>query len=350
MTDTSLASSAIRSATAPPAPQRRFLTERMQSFLFLLPSLIAIAIFVYGFISVTFYISLSEWRSATPNWNLRFPLFDVYGDLFSNTRFQIDLRNTVVFTILFISISVLVGLGLAILIDYNRRWRVIPLFRNTVLFPYALSFIVTGVAWRWIFNPEAGINQFFDLLGINSFLVAQGLAPLKPGWTTDPSVVLRVNDALNLIIPGASDWRVALGIPVALIPVAIAAMWQLSGFVMALYLGGMTTISDEIREAALIDGATDWQVYTRVVIPLLRPVTISVVVILLHVSFKIFDLVFAMAGTGPAFATDVPAIFVFEQMFKGNKYNLGTAAAIVMLIMVALIIVPYLRSQRRSED
>jgi glucose/mannose transport system permease protein len=163
-------------------------------------------------------------------------------------------------------------------------------------------------------------------------------------------VVWSVNNALSAIFPAAADWRVQLGIPVALIPVAIAAMWQLSGFVMAMYLGGMTTISTEIREAARIDGASEWQIYRYVIIPLLAPVTISVVVILLHVSFKIFDLVFAMAGTGPAFATDVPAIFIFEQMFKGNKYNLGTAASIVMLILVALIIVPYLRSQRRGEE
>lgn len=350
MSNTTLSSSAFPAAAARPQGRRRFQPERVQSFFFLLPSLIAIAIFVYGFISVTFYISLSEWRSATPDWDIQQPLFGIYGDLFNNTRFQIDLRNTVVFTLLFITISVLIGLGLAILIDYNRRWSAIPFFRNSVLFPYALSFIVTGVAWRWIFNPEAGINLFFDILGINSFLVSQGLDPIKPGWTTDPAVVAQINNALGVIIPGAADWRVKLGIPVALIPVAIAAMWQLSGFVMAMYLGGMTTISNEVREAARIDGASEWQIYSRVVIPLLRPVTISVVVILLHVSFKIFDLVFAMAGTGPAFATDVPAIFVFEQMFKGNRYNLGTAAAIVMLIMVAMIIVPYLRSQRRSED
>lgn len=344
------ASSSRAVLSLPGIKRRRGITsEQRQSFLYLLPSMIAILIFVYGFISVTFYISLSNWKSAAPNWTLHEPLFEIYSDLFSNTRFQIDLRNTVVFTIIFITMAILLGLFLAIVIDYNQRWFAIPFFRNTFLFPYALSFIVTGVAWRWIFNPETGINLFFDILGINNFLVSQGMAPLKPGWTTDPSVVLTINDLLGRIIPGAADWRVKLGIPVALIPVAIAATWQLSGFVMAMYLGGMTTISNEIREAARIDGASEWQVYRHVIIPQLAPVTVSVGVILLHVSFKIFDLVFAMAGTGPAFATDVPAIFVFEQMFKGNKYNLGTAASIVMLIMVAIIIVPYLRSQRRAE-
>jgi glucose/mannose transport system permease protein len=172
-----------------PQAKRGGLTEQNQSFLFLLPSIIAIFIFVYGFISVTFYISLSNWRSATPDWTVRTPLFETYVDLFTNTRFQIDLRNTLIFTILFITSTVLLGLFLAIVVDFKLRWFSIPFFRNTFLFPYALSFIVTGVAWRWIFNPETGINLFFDLLGINSFLVAQGMEPLKPGWTTDPSVV-----------------------------------------------------------------------------------------------------------------------------------------------------------------
>jgi glucose/mannose transport system permease protein len=337
-------------AAGQPSKRRGWTHEQIQSALALLPSMVAIIIFVYGFISVTFYISLSEWRSATPNWNIHQPLFETYADLFNNTRFQIDLRNTIVFTIIFILFAVLLGLFLAIILDQNRKMFGIPVFRNTFLFPYALSFIVTGVAWRWIFNPETGINLFFEIFGINGLLAAQGLPALKPGWTTDPTIAFQVNQALDVIIPGAADWRMVIGVPVALIPVAIAATWQLSGFVMAMYLGGMTTISAEVREAARIDGATEWQMYRHVIIPMLRPVTISVVVILLHVSFKIFDLVFAMAGTGPGFATDVPAIFVFEQMFKGNKYNLGTAAAIVMLVMVALIIIPYLRSQSRAED
>jgi glucose/mannose transport system permease protein len=331
------------------SPKRPWRREQLQSLLFLLPSMLAILIFVYIFIGVTFFISLSNWRTAVQDWTLREPLFATYGELFSNVRFQIDLRNTVIFTILFVVMAVLLGLMLAILIDQNRKMLGIAVFRNTFLFPYALSFIVTGVAWRWIFNPETGINLFFEIFGINAILASQGLAPLKPGWTTDPTVVFQINNALGAIIPGAETWRVALGIPVALIPVAIAATWQLSGFVMAMYLGGMTTISQDVREAARIDGASEWQLYRHVIIPMLTPVTISVVVILLHTSFKIFDLVISMAGTGPGFATDMPAIFIFDQMFKGTRPNLGTAASIIMLLMVAVIIIPYLRRQARED-
>ena len=331
------------------APERWWnLNERKQTILILLPSLAALAIFIYVFIGTTFWVSLSNWRTLKMDMSIRQPLFATYAEMFSMTRWHADLRNTLVFTVVFIALAVTIGLLLAILLDHELFAH--NVFRNIFLFPYALSFVVTGVVWRWIFNPETGINLFFDLLGINSLLARFGAEPIHPGWVTDPSVVAQVNGALAAIFPGAADWQVKLGIPMALLPVALAATWQLSGFVMALYVGGMATISDEVREAARIDGANEWQVYTRIIIPILRPVTISVVVILLHVSLKIFDLVFTMSGVGPGFATDVPAIFVFEMMFKATRYNLGSAAAIIMLLLVALVIVPYLASNLREES
>jgi glucose/mannose transport system permease protein len=327
--------------------KRWAMTERTQSFLLLLPSFIVIAIFVYFFISTTLYISLSNWRTLKRDLTLREPMHQTYVDMFTMPRFQADLRNTVVFTILFMTLAIVLGLSLAILLD--RKILAGTVFRNVFLFPYALSFVVTGVAWRWIFNPETGINLFFDILGVNTLLTQMGMEPLKPGWITNPEVVLQVNDALARVWPAAANLQVKLGIPLALIPVAIAATWQLSGFVMAMYLGGMATISNDIREAARIDGASEWQIYRRVIIPILKPVTVSVAVILLHVSLKIFDLIFTMSGVGPGFATDVPAIFVFEMMFKATRYNLGSAASIVMLVLVGLVIVPYLASNLREE-
>ena len=333
-----------RAATA----RRRGLTERTQTILLLLPSLIALAVFVYFFIGTTFWVSLSNWRTLKPDWTIRRPLFATYGDLFSMARWQSDLRNTFVFTVFFLLFAVVLGLTLAILLDREIFGR--SFFRNVFLFPYALSFVVTGVVWRWIFNPETGINLFFELLGINALLQQVGMEPLKPGWITDPNVVAQLNNLLANVWPTAATWQVKWGVPLAMVPIALAATWQLSGFVMALYIGGMATISDEVREAARIDGANEFQVYQKVIIPILRPVTISVVVILLHVSLKIFDLVFTMSGVGPGFATDVPAIFVFEMMFKATRYNLGSAAAIIMLVMVALVIVPSLASTLREES
>lgn len=337
---------AIPAASQTARPQRG-LNETTQTILLLLPSLIALAIFIYVFISFTFWVSLSNWRTVKPNLTLRQPLFATYAEMFSMPRWQADLRNTLVFTVFFLLFGVTLGLTLAILLD--RELFAHNVFRNIYLFPYALSFVVTGVVWRWIFNPETGINLFLNLLGINGLLTSMGMEPLKPGWLTDPTVVAQVNTAVAAVLPNMAPWQIKWGIPLAMIPVAIAATWQLSGFVMALYIGGMATISEEVREAARIDGATEWQVYRRVIIPMLRPVTISVVVILLHVSLKIFDLVYTMSGVGPGFATDVPSIFVFEMMFKATRYNLGSAAAIIMLVLVALVIVPYLASTLREE-
>jgi glucose/mannose transport system permease protein len=335
------------SVVAAPATRRRgFALERALSPMLLAPSAVAIFIFVYGFIVYTFFVSLTNWKTAKPDLTIRRPVGAIYGDLFGMTRFQIDLRNTVVFTVAFLLMAVLGGLGLAILLD--RHIKGSGFFRSVFLFPYALSFITTGVAWGWIFNPETGINLLFNALGINRVLAAFGVDPLKPGWITDPTVAWQLNGPLSSIYPPAADWSLKLGVPVAMIPVAVAAAWQLAGFAMAMYLAGMGTISHEVREAAALDGATDWRLYRDVIIPLLNPITISVLVILTHVSLKIFDLVYAMSGKGPGFATDVPGIFVYEMIFRAQRANLGAAAAIVMLVSVALVIVPYLARQLKS--
>jgi glucose/mannose transport system permease protein len=223
------------------------------------------------------------------------------------------------------------------------------IFRNVFLFPYALSFIVTGVAWRWIFNPEKGVNVLFDTLGINKLIEHFGGPPLHPGWVTDTTILFSLNSWLGTIFPPLKTLSIQLGIPMALIPVVIAAGWQLTGFAMSMYIAGLATVPHELREAARIDGASELQVYTKVVIPQLNPVTVSTAIILGHVSLKIFDLIFAMAGgAGPGFVTDVPGIFVFDYTFKATRYNLGAAASVIMLLLVCLIIVPYLWTNLRK--
>ena len=320
--------------------QGRFAADRLLPPLILAPSLFALFVFVYGFIGATIWVSLSNWRSLKIDLSLRHPLFQTYQSLFTDRRFQTDLRNTLVFTTLFLITAVGSGLVLAILLDQKVFGR--ALFRNVFLFPYALSFITTGVAWRWIFNPETGVNLLFQYSGLNAALSQVGVGPLKPGWLTDPQILWQINGGLEKIFPAASGIHTKLGIPLALIPVTIAAAWQLSGFAMAMYLAGLGTISNELREAAQLDGASTWQIYRHVIIPLLTPITISVLIILGHVSLKIFDLIYAMSGKGPGFATDVPGIYVFDKTFAGTQYNLGAAASIVMLILVSLVIVPYL--------
>jgi glucose/mannose transport system permease protein len=281
---------------------------------------------------MTVWISMSNWDSARMDLSRIQPALAVYDRLFNMSRFQIDLRNTFIFTVLFLLLSVGLGLVLALLLDQH-----IPagaFFRNVFLFPYALSFIVTGVSWRWIFNPDSGVNLLLDHLGLNWLLGQFGLGPFHPTWLTNPNVI---GD-----IPLGDFVRIQVGFPMALFPVIIAATWQLSGFAMAMYLAGLGTISNDLREAAQLDGASTWGIYRDVIIPLLRPITISTLIILGHVSLKIFDLIYAMSGSGPGFATDVPGIFVFEQTFRATRYNLGAAASIIMLLLVSIVIVPYL--------
>jgi glucose/mannose transport system permease protein len=294
------------------------------------PSLVLVAVFVYGFIAYTLRVSVSKWQGLVPNLETNDPPLRNYTTMFETARFQADLRNIVVFTVLFLTLAVLVGLGLAMLVHNALAGRAV--FRTIFLFPYALSFIVTGVVWRWIFTPSAGANLILHALGVDA----------NPKWITDPTIAGDVSTALEPIVPGGEFIQVKLGIPLAIIPVVIAASWQLAGFAMANFLAALGTLPEELREAASLDGASSRQYHWHVVLPWLRPMVIVVLVVLGHVSLKSFDLVYAMVGQGPGFATDVPGIFVFEQTFRALRYNTGAAASVIMLLLVAAVIIPYL--------
>lgn len=285
--------------------------DRVLPFLIVLPSLAAVGVFVYGFIGWTVFTSLTNWNSFIPD--LSFVGARNYLALLETPRFQIDLRNTAVFTLAFLAGCLGIGLLLAILLD-QRLWGE-ALFRNIFLFPMSISFIVSGTAWQWLLNPSTGVNLLLDSVGLGA---------LKSRWYTEPRI--------------------------AIYAVVIAAVWQLSGFTMAMYLAGLRGISDELREAARVDGASEAQLYRRVILPLLRPVTVSAAIVLGHISLKIFDLVFAMTGSGPAFSTDVPGVFMFETTFRGNRFAEGAAIAVIMLVMVAVVVVPYLIYGARGGD
>lgn len=292
------------------AKRRALTTDRVISIALIAPSVIAIAIFVYYFIARTAYISLVRWNDFAPDYT--FVGLTNYTRLFQTQRFQIDLRNTVVFTITFIIACLGIGLLLASLLDMRIKGEAI--FRNIFMFPLAISFIVTGVAWRWLESPSSGINLLFDAVGLDF---------LKSGWFTNPQI--------------------------GILAVVLAAAWQMSGYVMAMYLAGLRGIPDELREAARVDGATEWQVFRHIILPLLQPITLSAVIILGHISLKIFDLTKAMTGPGPGFSSDVPALFMYETTFFGNHFSQGAAIAIVLLVMVSVLIVPYLIYNARNE-
>ncbi len=324
---------------------RRLSWDRIVSVFLLLPSILAIAVFVYGFIAWTGWVSLSNWDGLRPN--LTWAGFVNYVKLFANPRFQIDIRNTVVFTTFFLLACIAIGLGLAIVLDQGIRGE--NFFRSLFLFPMAISFIVTGVTWRWLLAP--GDPATGRLTGINVLLNAVGLPMSK--WYTDPTVLyIQPTAGVGLLLQKVGLGSLTtpnFGIPVAMISIVIAATWQMSGYVMAMYLAGLRGIPEELREAALVDGASEWGVYRHIVFPLLRPVTLSVIIVLGHISLKIFDLVAAMSKKGPGFATDVPAYFMFETTFQGDHYSQGASIAIFLLVTVSLLVIPYLVYSTRRE-
>ncbi len=286
---------------------------RLAPVLLVLPSVLLTLVFVYGFIAWTGWLSVSSLNDLSVD-SARFVGLENYRRVLANLRFQIDLRNTLVFSLVFIAGCLCLGLAGALLLQSGARLE--GFWRTVYLMPMALSFIVTGVVWRWLMNPSSGLNLLFAGLGL-SFL--------RSGWYTDPGVGIKA--------------------------VALAAIWQLSGYTMALYLAGLRAIPRELYEAAQVDGAGAWRTFWRVTLPLLTPVTLSAVIILGHVSLKIFDLVIAIAGPqgGPAFSSDVPANFMFQVTFQANRFADGAAVSIILLILVSFLVVPYLAWSLRRE-
>jgi glucose/mannose transport system permease protein len=292
-----------------------FESETILSIALLMPSMVAVAIFVYGFIAWSVRVSLSKWKGLNPDYTW-VGLYQ-YTHLFDHDpRFVIDVRNTVMFTILFIVGCLIIGLGLAILLDQKLKGE--PIFRGIFLFPMSISFIASGVVWGWLMNPATGSR----LTGINLIFQSLGLKSLISLWHSSPQ-----------------PWGMAYTV--------IPAVWQLSGFTMALYLGGIRSISDDLREAARVDGASEFQVYRYIIFPMLQPVTLSAVIILGHMSLKIFDLIVALGNKD--IRLDVPGIYMWTTTFDGTNYAQGAAIGVLMLVSVAILVVPYLVQNMRTE-
>ncbi|HEY6073827.1 MAG TPA: sugar ABC transporter permease, partial [Anaerolineales bacterium] len=290
-----------------------FKDELILTITLLLPSIVAVAIFVYGFIGWSVRVSFSAWKGLLPDYT--WVGLDQYIELFHSQRFLIDVRNTGVFTVGFISGCLLLGLGLAILLDQKLKGE--ALFRGIFLFPMSISFIASGVVWGWLMNPATG-NR---ITGINLIFHNLGLDSLISLWHSTPQ-----------------PWGMAFTV--------IPAVWQLSGFTMALYLGGIRSISDDLREAARVDGASEFEIYRYIILPMLQPVTLSAVIILGHMSLKIFDLIVALGNKD--IRLDVPGIFMWTTTFDGTNYGQGAAIGILMLVSVAFLVVPYLIQNMRT--
>lgn len=287
--------------------------DRYLSIILISPSILAVLIFIYGFIAWSVRVSLSAWKGLNPDYT--WVAFRNYLELFSDPRFHVDVRNTLIFTAVFVGGCILVGFLLAVMLDQGLKGE--SFFRSLFLFPMAISFIVTGVVWRWLMNPAEGDR----LSGFNLLFSQLNLDFLINKWHT------------------TETWGIAA--------IALAAIWQMSGYTMAIYLAGLRSIPDELREAARIDGASELEIYRYIILPLLAPVTLSALIILGHISLKVFDLIIAVAGK--QLPLDVPAIYMWQTTFDGLFYGRGAAIGILLLISVAVLIIPYIRFTLRSE-
>jgi len=300
--------------------------ETLTSLGILAPTIITIAVFVYGFIGRSIQISLLDWNSFANfmKKTKEYVGFENYIKLLGESRFQTDLWNTLYFTLFFILGCLIIGIALSLILNSKPKWGY--LFQNLYLFPMAISFVVTGTVWRWVFSPgnlprsSSGVNRLFEQIGMEV---------LQWQWFTSTESVLYFN--------------------LALIPVIIAAVWQFSGYTMAMWLAGLRGIDEQLIEAARIDGASKWQIFTQILFPIQKPITLSAVIVLAHVSLKAFALIYSMTGSGPNNVTDIPAVYMFEATFRSNRYSTGSAIAIVLLMMVGLLIIPYLVNSFKEE-
>ena len=283
--------------------------EKHMPKIVLAPSFVVSLVFVYGFIGWTAWISLTRSRLL--------PRYDFHGviqyeRLFESVRWDAAINNLFVFGFLFIVISTILGLILAILLDQKIRTE--GVIRTIYLYPMALSLIVTGTAWKWILNPGLGFEAAIRGLGWTTFSF---------DWLVDPEM--------------------------AIYTIVIAGVWQASGFVMALFLAGLRSLDQEVIKAAQVDGIPTWRIYTSIIIPSMASVFLSAFVVLAHLAIKSFDLVIALTGGGPGFSTDLPATYMYTMAFSRGDLGQAASSAMVMMMIIFAIVVPYLYSELRAK-
>ncbi len=282
--------------------------------LLIAPTLIVLGIFVYGFLARNVQVSLSDWRGLRARYD--YVGFGYYERLFDDTRFIDDVKNLAVFTVIFVFGTLIIGFGLALLLEKGVKFE--GVFRGIFLFPMAISFIATAVVWRWLMSnatgsQETGLNKLFDSIGLGF---------LANNWYKSDSVL-------------------AMG------AVALAAGWALVGYIMALFLAGIRGVSDDLREAARVDGASEPRVFWFVVRPMLWPVVAAAIVILAHISLKTFDLIYAMDPKSRNIET--PALYMWFTTFDGFFFSRGAAIATLLMLGIAVVIIPYIWYTMRVE-
>ena len=284
-------------------------------FFFVLPSIIAMAVFVYGMIGYTLRESLQN-RTNSYTEDVKYVGFANYVELWQDPEFTHALSNLLKFTAVFMIGCLLSGLIMSLLLEKGIKGE--GFFRSTYLYPMAISFIAMGTSWRWLMDSARDA----DATGLNYLLQKVGLGSLQSDWYT--------SEAGSMF---------AMSLP---------AIWQMSGYVMALFLAGFRGIPDDLREAARVDGASEFKIYRHILFPQLSPTFLTVLIILGHISMKVFDLIFGIATK--SYVTKVLAIYMWQVIFDFQNYAKGAAIAIVILLMIAVAVIPYLIYVNKTEE
>ena len=229
---------------------------------------------------------------------------DQYERLWATRKWLISIENLAIYGLCMLVLVFVIGFILAALIDQKIRFE--DTIRTVILYPYALSFVVTGLVWQWMLNPEFGVQKVVRGWGWESFT-------FDPLYSAD----------------------------IAIYGVLIAGIWQGSGLVMVLMLAGLRGIDQDVWKASRVDGIPTWKAYIFVIIPMMRPVFVTTLVIVVTGIVKIYDLIVAQTGGGPGISTEVPAKYVYDMMFQANNLGQGFAASTMMLVTVALIVIPW---------
>lgn len=293
----------------------RRMRRHLQPIGMMIPSIVLMGIFVYGLIGSTISTSLSDRHTAVSSEN--FVGLQNYENLLAHDpggRFDHSVANLAIFAVVFIIGTIAIGFLWAFLFDTKVRAE--RFFRAVYLAPIAISFIASGVVWRWLLNAGTGS----DAGGFNQILGALGLEFLENRWWLDPTYGIAA--------------------------IAIPAIWQMAGYVMALFLAGFRGIPKELREAAKVDGTSTFQLYRHVIFPQLTPAALSALVIVGSVAFKVFDLIMSISGTG--YITEVPSVYIWNMQLTAD-YAKSSTIAVLLLALVAVIVVPYLVLTIRRE-
>lgn len=290
--------------------QLRTLIRRITPFAALLPlALVALVAYV-GASLWSIKVSLSSSRTMPTD---TFVGLAQYVKLFDNERWLLSIENIAVYTVLFILVSMLLGFLLAVFID--QKVMAEGVLRTVFLYPYAMSFVATGLIWQWMLTPGIGIEYAVRQMGFPDFTF---------DWIIDQDKVIYT--------------------------IVIATVWQTAGLVMALLLAALRGIDEEIWKAARLDGIPVWRVYVSIVIPMLAPAIATVFLLLATASIKLFDSVVAMTQGGPGTASEVPAKFIMDHLFGRANIALASAGAVMLLVPVIVILAPYVYARSRKKQ